>query len=110
MGLKIKQINEFTNEQGFKDNGTTFPIRTVTFRNDTQEILIEWMVTTSSGSQYPQTQKIPFDFSNPEFVGLLLSNSDALHDLAMDIPFLPTPEGLKSFADFDAETIDVGLG
>lgn len=109
MGLKIKK-SEFESSSGLKDTDVVSSIESVVFNNKLKLIIIHWEITSSKGEFigiFPQ--KIPFDFSNQTFVELLLQNSDALHELAMDKPFLPTPEGLKSFADFNAETIDVGL-
>ena len=113
MGLKIKTLPEFITHQGFKDEDTVFSIREVSFRNYSSEVAIEWEVTPSSWVEgivkQRFTQIIPFDWENLDFVALLLSNSDAIHDLAMDVEFLPTLTGLKSFTELNAITTDVGV-
>lgn len=113
MALKVKKIPDFITELGYKDENTVFSIADVQFRNNSSEIAINWEITPSNYKEGTQkqfrTQIIPFDWTNPDFVSLLLQNSDIIHDLSMSTPFIPTPDGVKSFTDFKAETIDVGL-
>lgn len=113
MGLKIKTVPEFITNLGYKDENTVFSIREVSFRNYSGEVAIEWEVTTSnwvSGMLKERfTQIIPFDWQNMSFVQLLLSNSDAIHDLASSVPFINSLNGVVSFDDLQAQTVDVGV-
>ncbi len=114
MGFKIKQIPELVNQQSFKANNIVYSVKEVAFRYETQELAIEWKLTPEDWAEgetkQTQTQVIPFSsFLNEENLQMVLDNSDAIHVICMDFPFIPTKGGLKSFSDLKAETIDVGM-
>lgn len=109
MGFKVKKTN-FISETGLQDSDVISEIEFGGFNNATKEIITQWKVTSSSGKVigvFPQ--KVPLASLNITLIEKLVEFSDLLHELGIDVPCFPTPEGLKSFADFNAETIDVGM-
>lgn len=115
MGFKIKNIPELINGQRFTANDIVYSVKEVVFRYEEQSLAIEWRLTPSGWqageARVTQTQVIPFaQFLSPEYLAMVVETSDVIHQICMTFPFIPTIDGLKSFAQLNADTIDVGLG
>ena len=113
MGLKIKQLTDFMNEFGMTDSSTVASIINVNFNYKEMDISITYEFTPSTyieGMPKRQmTQVLPLDFEDEQVLGIILTVSDKLHAINDDVAFIPTMDGVKSFTDFNAETIDVGF-
>ena len=112
MGLKTRTIPNFVTEQGFKDDGTVCSIKAVHFDYQNLRVVIEWEFTPSSWVEgMPKQTKAQVLAINPKdtaIMTLVVSVSDKLQELAGAIPFIPTPDGAKSFDDLQSVTTDVG--
>ena len=114
LGLKIKQTADYVNEYGLGDGTVTFSIASVVFDYKAFSITIEWELTPSTWIEgtpkQVKCQLIPLSELGQEELGLLLAVSDALHIKANSVEFMPSIGGiLKSFEDFNATTVDVGM-
>lgn len=113
MGLKIKQIAELKNEYGYTAKNTKFSIASVNFDYKKLSISIQWELTPADWVEGLATQSkyqtIGLSDLGGTEIGLLLAVSDALHEKAETVAFLPSAEGAVSFADMNATTVDVGM-
>ena len=111
MGLKVKNIENLITPLGYSDSLIRCSIKKVIFNfdgleNSNVQVLFELTPSTwregIPKNQYTAT--IPVDLNNQEIMGLILTNSDAIHDLVMPVEFIPTIDGFKSFTQLNAET------
>lgn len=114
MGLKIKQTADYVNEFGLGDGVVTFSIANVLFDYRAFSITIEWELTPSTWVEgtpkQSKFQRIALSELGQDEIALLLQVSDVLHIKAEGVEFLPSVGGvLKSFEDFNATTVDVGM-
>lgn len=116
MGLKIKQIPELKNSLGYKLENSIWSFSDVSFRTSEQVVAVECTTTPEDYDEKSGVQKerrtalIPIDLTVDLIRNLIESNSDAIHEIIMDIPFIQTNDGMKSFRDLNAVTIDIGWG
>ena len=111
MAFKVKTVSQIVNPFGFNLSNCVFSIVSVLFDFREQRVVISWELTPANWIQgMPTTnlsQVIPVDLQNQTLLGLILQNSDQIHSLSMDIAFIETNEGLKSFQDLNAQTVEV---
>lgn len=114
MGLKVQIIQNFINENGYGDPNCVWRIKSFTFEFAGLESFfsITYEVKPSAAIEgvalRQMTQRIPFDWANPEDTAFLYQISDKIHVKNQEVAFIPTMEGIKSFTDLNALTVDVG--